>query len=117
MLTEERPASASAADLPQPAGAVLSYEPVRDPQSWDRLAAAWEEAAQRAGAFYLSHALLRAWWDSYGTGRLDLGCVRSGERLVALAPLCRRRRRLMGLSARSVESSVSSSVSVFTYCL
>jgi len=104
VLTEERPASASAADLPQPAGAVLSYEPVRDPQSWDRLAAAWEEAAQRAGAFYLSHALLRAWWDSYGTGRLDLGCVRSGERLVALAPLCRRRRRLMGLSARSVEN-------------
>jgi CelD/BcsL family acetyltransferase involved in cellulose biosynthesis len=104
VLTEERVQATSPPDLPHPAGAVLAYEPVRDLPAWDSLSAAWQDAALRAGAFYLSHAFLRAWWDCYGTGRLDLGCVRSGERLVALAPLCRRRRRLMGLSARSVEN-------------
>lgn len=104
MLTEDRSLAANLPCLPAAAGTGLVHESLRDVEAWERLAAEWDGVARRAGAFYLGHAFLRAWWDCFGTGRLDLGCVRSGERIVALAPLCRRRRRLMGLSARCVEN-------------
>ncbi len=104
MLTDEAAMWGAVNALPAAAGAGLVYEPARDLPAWDRLAAQWDEAALQAGAFYLGHAWLRSWWEAYGTGRLDIGGVRSGRRLVALAPLRRGRRRLMGLPARSVEN-------------
>jgi CelD/BcsL family acetyltransferase involved in cellulose biosynthesis len=102
VLTEGRSNAASLPDAPTIAA--LTRESASDVAGWDGLAMAWEDAALRARAFYLSHAFLRAWWDAFGTGRLEIGAVRSGDRLIALAPLVRRRRRLMGLPARTVEN-------------
>jgi len=84
------------------AGGGLTYEPVADEASWDRLATEWDDAAVRAQAFYLSHVWLRRWWATYGQGRLAAGAVREGGRIVALAPFRRLRRRFWGLPTRTV---------------
>jgi hypothetical protein len=93
-----------AADVEWAGGDGLVYEPVVDEASWDRLAPAWDEAAARTQAFYLSHDWLASWWAAYGHGRLAAGAVRAGDRLVALAPLRRLRRRFWGMPARVVSN-------------
>ena len=86
------------------AGDGLVYEPVVDEASWGRLAPAWDKAAVRAQAFYLSHVWLARWWATYGDGQLAAGAVRAGDRVVALAPLRRLRRRFWGMPARIVSN-------------
>jgi CelD/BcsL family acetyltransferase involved in cellulose biosynthesis len=71
---------------------------------WEAIAEQWDDAACRMEAFYLTYSWLRAWWNTYGSGRPAPAVVWEGERIVALAPLRRRRRWIRGLPVRTVEN-------------
>jgi CelD/BcsL family acetyltransferase involved in cellulose biosynthesis len=66
-------------------------------REWNDL---WARSPQRGNVF-LSHEWFRAWWEAFGDRRelLVLG-LRSGERLVGLAPLMRYRTRYHGVPVR-----------------
>ncbi|MES4890278.1 GNAT family N-acetyltransferase [Streptomyces sp. NPDC096012] len=78
----------------------LAAELVTDEAAFARLAPAWDRLYARCAAAtpFQSHAWLHSWWLSYGRpGRLRLVLVRSGEELVAAAPLMLVRRPLPAL--------------------
>ncbi|MFG2605861.1 GNAT family N-acetyltransferase [Streptomyces sp. NPDC048514] len=78
----------------------LAAELVTDGAAFARLAPAWDRLFGRCAAAtpFQSHAWLHSWWLSYGGhGRLRLLLVRSGEELVAAAPLMLVRRPLPAL--------------------
>jgi CelD/BcsL family acetyltransferase involved in cellulose biosynthesis len=78
----------------------LAAELVTDEAAFARLAPAWDRLYARCAAAtpFQSHAWLHSWWLSYGRrGRLRLLLVRSGEELVAAAPLMLVRRPLPAL--------------------
>jgi CelD/BcsL family acetyltransferase involved in cellulose biosynthesis len=79
-------------------------ELLEDTAAWERLAGAWNDAACRAHAFYLTHAWLSCWWRAYGRGALSSVAVWDGERLVALAPFRRSRALWWGVPVRRVEN-------------
>jgi len=85
-------------------GPAPRLEVLRDAEAWDKHADAWDGAARAADAFYLGHAWLRAWWNAFGKGRLHLGILRQGDRVVGLAPWRRRAGLWLGLPVRLVES-------------
>ena len=92
-------------EVEEPAGAsAWSGETLRTESQWEDLREAWQELARQSQAFYLSYPWLRNWWDRYGQGNLNLGVVRRGQRVVALAPLRRRRLWRWGLPARAIEN-------------
>jgi CelD/BcsL family acetyltransferase involved in cellulose biosynthesis len=82
----------------------LRLERLRDAVAWDAAAAEWDRVATAARAFYLAMPWIRAGWETWRTGDLDVATVWSGSRLVGLAPCSRRRRRWWGLPARIVEN-------------
>jgi CelD/BcsL family acetyltransferase involved in cellulose biosynthesis len=61
-------------------------------RSVDRLAAEWDELADRAGAPpFVRPGWIAAWWRAFGSGRPEIVAVRSEGRLTALIPLRRAR--------------------------
>ncbi|MEO9324223.1 GNAT family N-acetyltransferase [Nocardioides sp. C4-1] len=76
----------------------LRCELVSDPARAADLADAWDALADEVGAGPLvrpSYAL--TWWHHVGQGRLLVGAVHDGDRLVALAPLHERRAGPIGV--------------------
>ena len=58
--------------------------------SIEPIAPEWDDLATRAGATpFLRPGWFQAWWNAFGRGRLEIATVRSGGRLVAVAPLYR----------------------------
>jgi len=82
----------------------LDLRLLTDTAAWDALAPVWNDAARRARAFYLGHAWLRGWWNSYGEGELAVAAVFRGDRLVGFAPCRRQRRWWWGLRVQRVEN-------------
>ncbi len=67
--------------------------------AWEALAAEWEALAQRTGAApWLHPGWFAAWQTAFGRGDVRLETVRDGARLVAVAPMEERRRRLFGMA-------------------
>ncbi|MGW3488389.1 GNAT family N-acetyltransferase [Streptomyces sp. NPDC001054] len=72
--------------------APCTTEWITEPGAFALLAPAWRRltAACPSATPFQSHAWLSSWWQSYGTpGALRVLVVRSGDRLVAAAPLMR----------------------------
>lgn len=58
---------------------------------WARVAPEWDELASRVGAApCLRPGWVEAWWNAFGSGRLDLVAVRRGGRLVGVVPVAHR---------------------------
>lgn len=63
------------------------------------LAAEWDALAVRVEAPpFLRPGWAAAWWDAFGTGRLEIVAIRRGGRLVAVLPLARRGVKLRSLT-------------------
>jgi CelD/BcsL family acetyltransferase involved in cellulose biosynthesis len=80
----------------------LETEIVCDEPDFDRLADEWdallEHSAQRV--FFLRHAWTRSWWRNFAPkgSELQIVCCRDGSgRLLGIAPLYRRRHRIVGV--------------------
>jgi CelD/BcsL family acetyltransferase involved in cellulose biosynthesis len=59
-------------------------------RSVDRLAAEWDELADRAGASpFVRPGWVGPWWRAFGSGRLEIVSLRADGRLAALIPLRR----------------------------
>jgi len=88
------------ADEPAVACAV---EAITDMDAFVRLECEWNDAVERAGVThpFLHHEWLRTWWECFGAGhRLHILIVRSGARIVAIAPLMAETARMCGLRVR-----------------
>lgn len=73
-------------------------QPAPTPPLGDALSpsdAEWDALADRAGAApFLRPGWIRAWWEAFGAGTLDLCTVRRDGRLAGVLPLARRRGEL-----------------------
>jgi len=94
-------ASSPAAALDTHAGSTRLLR-LTDADAWEARAEAWDDGARSAGAFYLSYAWLRPWWEAFGKPPLDLMLVAEAGRTLALAPLSRARRLWWGVPVRCV---------------
>ena len=84
----------------------LNVDVIRDDEAFVALGSEWDVLASRAGIDhpFLRHDWVRAWWECFGAGKqLYLITVRSGETLIALAPLMRTRVRMYGLPVWRME--------------
>ena len=62
----------------------------------ERIRPDWEELALRTGASpFLYPKWIEAWWNAFGSGRLEIVSVRRDGRLVGLVPVARRRGALV----------------------
>jgi CelD/BcsL family acetyltransferase involved in cellulose biosynthesis len=75
---------------------------VEESLAWEQEAELWHEVAWQAGAFYLSFAWLRPWWECYGNQNLSLSIVMRGSRPIALAPLTFSHCRWYGMPVNKV---------------
>ncbi len=89
------------------AAKTIVVQRIEDPAAFQALREEWDEllAASLADSFFLTWEWLYAWWTHLaGDRRLFLLVARQGGRLVAIAPLSLRARRVAGvLPLRSVE--------------
>ena len=89
------------------AAKTIVVQRIEDPAAFQALREEWDEllAASLADSFFLTWEWLHAWWTHLaGDRRLFLLVARQGGRLVAIAPLSLRARRVAGvLPLRSVE--------------
>jgi CelD/BcsL family acetyltransferase involved in cellulose biosynthesis len=105
-LTREAAAPPESAAGARPAPP-LRVETIADVRELMRLEGAWDRAAEEAGIDhpFLSHAWVRTWWECFGAGRtLHVLVVKSGEEIVAIAPLLREEARLHGVGVRHIGS-------------
>jgi CelD/BcsL family acetyltransferase involved in cellulose biosynthesis len=75
---------------PVPSWNPPSVDVIRDPAAFEAMEPEWNEAVERASVPhpFLRHEWLRTWWECFGEGaRLHVVVVRSGGRIVAIAPL------------------------------
>jgi CelD/BcsL family acetyltransferase involved in cellulose biosynthesis len=83
------------ATVPAPTlAARLTCTVIGEATELERLAPAWCDLLERSAqnSPFLAPVWLLPWWRAYGTGRaLRVGLFQDGDRLVGLAPLCRRR--------------------------
>lgn len=87
---------------PAPDGA-CTVEVIGDKDAFVRLQAAWNEAVARARVAhpFLRHEWLRTWWEAFGRrAALHVLVVRSGGRIIGLAPLMRDKGRICGVLVR-----------------
>lgn len=87
------------------AGAI-AVDVINDYDTFVGLEPRWNETVDRAGLThpFLRHEWLRCWWESFGHGRtLAVMVVRSGNRILALAPLMLERARMYGIAVRRVQ--------------
>jgi CelD/BcsL family acetyltransferase involved in cellulose biosynthesis len=85
----------------------LRVETISDLQGLLRIEGAWDRAVEEAGIDhpFLSHAWIRTWWECFGSGKtLQILAVKSGDDVVALAPLLREGARLYGVRVRQIGS-------------
>jgi CelD/BcsL family acetyltransferase involved in cellulose biosynthesis len=85
---------------------MISVDVVTDYTDFCRLESQWNETVDRSGLTYpfLRHEWLRTWWDCFGSGRDLLALVvRSGHRILALAPLMRERATMYGIGVRRIQ--------------
>ena len=85
----------------------LQVEVVSDRGRFDAIGPEWDRLVERADVdpIFLSHNWFRTWLESFGQDRqLHIVTVRSGGRLVAVAPMMRSRAGVPGLKVDSVES-------------
>src|SRR5438445_9137166 len=78
-------------------------EKVTDYPAFLGLERAWNETVERAGMGhpFLRHEWLRTWWECFGTGhRLHILMIKSGDRILAIAPLLRESARMYGVPIR-----------------
>jgi len=80
--------------LTTPKTSALTVRVVTSVQELRELALAWQELLDQSmrPSLMCAPAWLLAWWEIYGRGReLRVGLFHDGDRLVGVAPLCRRR--------------------------
>jgi CelD/BcsL family acetyltransferase involved in cellulose biosynthesis len=88
------------------AGAVdvgCRLEVVSDYQTLLALQPAWDELISQSGIAnpFLTHAWVRTWWDCFGSGKtLYVLTVRTGAKLIAIAPLMLSSARIYGAKLR-----------------
>jgi CelD/BcsL family acetyltransferase involved in cellulose biosynthesis len=71
----------------------MRIERISDAAGFEAMAPQWQELleASAANCIFLTWDWLFTWWARFGAGaRLEILAVREGERLIGLAPLCRR---------------------------
>ena len=79
---------------------------VTDYEAFVRLEPEWNDAVSRAQVRhpFLLHEWFRSWWDSFGAQRrLHIVVVRSGEGIVAIAPMMIEQAHIYGLPARRLD--------------
>ena len=84
----------------------VAVDVVNDHSTFVGLERQWNETVDRAGLThpFLRHEWLRCWWESFGQGRsLAVMVVRSGNRILALAPLMLETARMHGIPVRRVQ--------------
>jgi CelD/BcsL family acetyltransferase involved in cellulose biosynthesis len=75
-------------------------EVVSDYAALLKLRSQWDELMEQAGIDhpFLSHEWVCTWWECFGAGkRLHVLLVKAGEKVVAIAPLMRSRKRMYGV--------------------
>jgi CelD/BcsL family acetyltransferase involved in cellulose biosynthesis len=85
----------------------LEVEIISDANRLNAIGAEWDKLVERAGmeSLFVSHAWMHTWWEAFGRGRqLHVSTVRSGGRLVGIAPMMRTRSGRYGLKVDSMES-------------
>ena len=82
--------------------AQLSLRHAEEPLAWEQNSELCHEVAWQAGAFYLSYAWLRSWWECYGNESLSLSVVMRGNRPIAFAPFTFSRCRWYGMPVNKV---------------
>ena len=78
-------------------------EKVTDYPAFLGLERVWNETVERAGVAhpFLRHEWLRTWWECFGNDRqLHILLVKSGDRILAIAPLLKESARMYGLPIR-----------------
>jgi CelD/BcsL family acetyltransferase involved in cellulose biosynthesis len=83
--------------------AATAAETITDADAFARLAGEWNEAVDRAGIShpFMRHEWLLTWWECFGAAsHLHIVVVRSGGRLVAIAPLVAETARIYGMPVR-----------------
>jgi CelD/BcsL family acetyltransferase involved in cellulose biosynthesis len=84
----------------------IAVDVINDYTSFVGLEGRWNDTVDRAGLDhpFLRHEWLRCWWDSFGHGRtLAVMIVRSGGRILALAPLMLETARMYGVPVRRLQ--------------
>jgi CelD/BcsL family acetyltransferase involved in cellulose biosynthesis len=84
----------------------VTVDVINDYSTFVGLEPQWNETVDRAGLShpFLRHEWLQSWWDSFGHGRtLNVMVVRSGSRILALAPLMLEKARMYGVPVRRVQ--------------
>jgi CelD/BcsL family acetyltransferase involved in cellulose biosynthesis len=92
--------------LDLPAAPAVTTEIVADTGRFLELEREWNDAVARAGAThpFLRHEWFRTWWECFGAGRtLHLVIVRSGDAVIAIAPLMVEQVHMYGLSIRKLD--------------
>jgi CelD/BcsL family acetyltransferase involved in cellulose biosynthesis len=83
-------------------------EVVSDYAALLKLRSQWDELMEQAGIDhpFLSHEWVCTWWECFGAGkRLHVLLVKAGEKVVAIAPLMRSRKRMYGTRVRRLGTS------------
>ncbi len=84
----------------------IAVDVINDYSTFLDLEPKWNETVDRAGLThpFLRHEWLRTWWDSFGQGRtLNIVVVRTGNRIIGLAPLMLERVRMYGIGVGRVQ--------------
>jgi CelD/BcsL family acetyltransferase involved in cellulose biosynthesis len=84
----------------------LTVDVINDYTTFAALEPRWNETVDRAGLThpFLRHEWLRTWWDAFGDGRtLSVMAVRSGNRLLGLAPFMIEKARMYGVPLRRIQ--------------
>ena len=84
----------------------LTVDVINDYAAFERLEPAWNETVDRAGLThpFLRHEWLRTWWQSFGHGRtLNVMVVKSGQKIIALAPLMLEKAQMYRVPVRRVQ--------------
>jgi len=85
----------------------LFVEVVRDLDRFNALAGEWDALVDQWGVdrLFLSHTWFRTWWESFGkNSELHVVTVRSGGRLVAIAPMMRSRASIYGFKVNTLHA-------------
>jgi CelD/BcsL family acetyltransferase involved in cellulose biosynthesis len=82
-----------------------AVEVVSDADAFARLEPEWNDAVERAGIAhpFLQHEWMWTWWQCFGAGcELQLVIVRSGGRIIAIAPLLAETTTIVGIPVRQL---------------